>query len=1578
MRAGGGPGIDIYTGVVISKDDDGRRVTVRYESWYTTPTGSANGDQMDVESIPYTSPLLSFVERKPALALLAGAKMPNTGLSDNDTLTVQATIIEVKGLKKADRGLFDTRKNNVYVTLTLQKGEGKKTPVRISGGNAASYNFEITDKATAESVKWGNLMTVADVKAATSGLSLRVEVYDEDKQKGDQLLGQGSVFVHLKDIVEGGSILTELISLDNIALGYDPKGKPLGSVAVRLHATRNSNAKAKIPAAFPIFAWPGKLQIDRPAREQALGKYVIMDKEGDVRGLVTRIEGQGKNIQVLLLDESLRLDEGQYEWVSFGGKGADGVEMLWYVDAPKLRKTLAEVAAAPTVAPPAAGGGVHGVIAPWSPLVVTTLSAPVRAGDTRIQVESQVGCAAGMVVQIGGAPSSSSSSSSAAAPSGTTPPSDVRKIVGFGSVLVDAPLVNSYAAGTTVSVYSADKAPPLTLLAQSSGDAMDEMSGPPTGGDESAPPPLAAPKDKKPKPAATATAPTAVAAVTGLKLTGPKWPGKLQIDRPVREQALGKYVIMDKEGDVRGLVTRIEGQGKNIQVQLLDESLRLEDGQYEWVGFGGKGADGVEMLWYADLPIVTPTHALSIQATSIEVKGLKKADRGVFDTRKNNVYVKLTLQKGEGKKTPVRISGGNAASYDFETTDKATAESVKWGNLMTVADVKAATSGLSLRVEVYDEDKQKGDQLLGQGSVFVHLKDIVEGGSILTELISLDNIALGYDPKGKPLGSVAVRLQVVATPDGGGKVAAATAVDEMGGPPTGGDQSAPPPLAAPKDKSQATKGQEKDADKPASTVLPNPNLTGPSWPWPGKLQIDRPVREQALGKYVIMDKDGEERGLVTRIEGHKKKIQVQLLDDNWRLEEGQYTLVSFDGKNAEGFEMLWYVEDPSALIVTPTHALSIQATSIEVKGLKKADRGVFDTRKNNVYVKLTLQKGEGKKTPVRISGGNAASYDFETTDKATAESVKWGNLMTVADVKAATSGLSLRVEVYDEDKQKGDQLLGQGSVFVHLKDIVEGGSILTELISLDNIALGYDPKGKPLGSVAVRLQVVATPGGGGGGGKVAAGTSAPAAAAAAVVNGPSAVVAVAGGGGAAVVQPLSSAMSTTPSKDKGSDQDQVKDKGSDKVNENGSDQVKDKVQGSDQDKKAVPAAVTKTVVAAEAPSVTVASSTAGPPIGGPPKRPPPKVPSKAAAGGGNVSTTVAAPVGDATGAGAGTGTEIGADTGTGTGTGKTQASNASTDNAPTSTATTPISSPTPATATASVVDKQPPAVATTAATATGAANKTTTPSPSTENKSKTASDPSPSPSPGPVVASANVGTPVAAATNAATAATTAATVTATTPSNTTPGDKGKDKDKVVPSPAASTSTTTPVKATNPSTAPVPVSVSSAVPVPVATSSSALSPVKSSTANPVVPVAAAGNTGTATITGTAGGNSSSAASKGTGTGTSPATPGAAANTNTAANTPNASSIATPDVVSTNASTAISENKPKTPLPAVGASFESGKKLAPLGSTGTGTGASTTTETPISGQGSASKPVLAPIGGGSISKPALAPITTPANK
>ena len=855
---------------------------MRYDSSHpNAAVGSSTAHHVDIESISYTSPLLSFVERKPKLpaaATTAPAPVPAPIPSDTDTLTIQATTIDVKGLKKADRGMFDTRKNNVYVKLTLQNGEGKKTPVRTSGGSTASYNFETIDKSAADTVKWEKLMTIADVKAATSGLSLRVEVYDEDKLKGDQLLGQGSLFVRLKDVIEGGTVSTELISLDNITLGYDPKGKPLGTVALRLQATRNSNVK-KGAAALPVFLWPGKVQIERPLREQALGKYVIMDKEGDLRGLVTRIEGQGKKIQVQLLDDNLRVEEGQYEWVNFGGKGEDGMEMLWYVDAPALRKTLDEAAAAT----PTKAAAVDGLPPPLVPLVTTTLTAPVKAGDSRIQVESQVGCAAGMIVQIGGGPlpassaasSSSSSSSAAASASGSKSPSDVRKIVGFGSIIVDAPLANSYPAGTTVLVFSADKAPPLTVKKDAGGDMMDEMGGPPTGGDQSAPPPLVAPKVKQPQEPKDQDKdklkPTTPAVLPNPNLTGPQWPGKIQIERPVREQALGKYVIMDKEGDDRGLVTRIEGQKKKIQVQLFDdENLRLLEGQFSWISFDGKAADGTEMLWYIDDPnalIITAAHVITIQATAIDVKGLKKADRGMFDTRKNNVYVKLTLQNGEGKKTPVRTSGGSTASYNFETTDKSAAETMKWEKLMTMTDVKAATSGLSLRVEVFDEDKKKGDQLLGEASLFVRLKEIVEGGSISTELISLDNITLGNDPKGKPLGSVAVRLQVVATP-GGGKVGVAAAappasavigssaaaavaggggaivqptstdatstipskekdkgqgqvkgangdtMGDMGGPPTGGDQSAPPPLVAPKDKQpQEPKDQDKGKDK---------------------------------------------------------------------------------------------------------------------------------------------------------------------------------------------------------------------------------------------------------------------------------------------------------------------------------------------------------------------------------------------------------------------------------------------------------------------------------------------------------------------------------------------------------------------------------------------------------------------------------------------------------------------------------------------------------------------------------------------------------------------------------------------
>ena len=82
------------------------------------------------------------------------------------------------------------------------------------------------------------------------------------------------------------------------------------------------------------------------------------------------------------------------------------------------------------------------------PILTTSLSQSVLAGENRLQVASQTGCAIGMVVQIGSLGGVSSL--------------EVRQIVGFGSLVLDFPLVNSYSAGTTVLVYPTDNAPPLT------------------------------------------------------------------------------------------------------------------------------------------------------------------------------------------------------------------------------------------------------------------------------------------------------------------------------------------------------------------------------------------------------------------------------------------------------------------------------------------------------------------------------------------------------------------------------------------------------------------------------------------------------------------------------------------------------------------------------------------------------------------------------------------------------------------------------------------------------------------------------------------------------------------------------------------------------------------------------------------------------------------------------------------------------------------------------------------------------------------------------------------------------------
>ena len=85
------------------------------------------------------------------------------------------------------------------------------------------------------------------------------------------------------------------------------------------------------------------------------------------------------------------------------------------------------------------------------PVLSTTLSQSVKAGENRLQVASQAGCTTGMLIHIGSSGGGGSGSASGGGGSG-----EKRKIVGFGSLLLDSPLNNSYPAGTTVVVYPVD------------------------------------------------------------------------------------------------------------------------------------------------------------------------------------------------------------------------------------------------------------------------------------------------------------------------------------------------------------------------------------------------------------------------------------------------------------------------------------------------------------------------------------------------------------------------------------------------------------------------------------------------------------------------------------------------------------------------------------------------------------------------------------------------------------------------------------------------------------------------------------------------------------------------------------------------------------------------------------------------------------------------------------------------------------------------------------------------------------------------------------------------------------------
>ena len=69
-----------------------------------------------------------------------------------------------------------------------------------------------------------------------------------------------------------------------------------------------------------------------------------------------------------------------------------------------------------------------------TPILTTTLTKPAISSTKKLEVASQNGCEVGMLVVIG---------------------NENRKITGFGSIMIDQPLLRAYPSGTTVQVFPA-------------------------------------------------------------------------------------------------------------------------------------------------------------------------------------------------------------------------------------------------------------------------------------------------------------------------------------------------------------------------------------------------------------------------------------------------------------------------------------------------------------------------------------------------------------------------------------------------------------------------------------------------------------------------------------------------------------------------------------------------------------------------------------------------------------------------------------------------------------------------------------------------------------------------------------------------------------------------------------------------------------------------------------------------------------------------------------------------------------------------------------------------------------------
>ena len=353
-------------------------------------------------------------------------------------------------------------------------------------------------------------------------------------------------------------------------------------------------------------------------------------------------------------------------------------------------------------------------------------------------------------------------------------------------------------------------------------------------------------------------------------------------------------------------------------------------------------------------PKVTRADRVEVFVSRIECKGLKDVETGILGMKKkedvNDVFLKLQLGNGKELTTAVRDDAGATALFNYDTTgqDRADKDKMKWD--MSVDDL-LQKDGLKLAFSTWDHNNLKSHTKIGGADVVGQLKAIRDGGTVVEEVLTFDEVIIRDDKK-EETGRVTITLTIKVHPK----------------PP------APAPVLV--------------TAKPAVAPI---NLDG-------------------------------------------------------------------DGK------------------VTRTDRVEVFVRRIECKGLKDVEGGFLGMKKkedvNDIFLKLQLGNGKELATAVRDDAGATALFNYDTTgqDRVDKDKMKWD--MSVEDLMQK-DGLKLVFSTWDHNNLKSHTKIGGAEVLGQLKAIREGGTVVEEVLTFDEVIIRDDKK-EETGKVTIVLCVKVT------------------------------------------------------------------------------------------------------------------------------------------------------------------------------------------------------------------------------------------------------------------------------------------------------------------------------------------------------------------------------------------------------------------------------------------------------------------------------------------------------------------------